>query len=131
MDTSTRLSTIEGQRTLVVERTPPLPPKLDTLLSQLFGVSAWNEIRPTGAAVQCETWRTHRWGALAEGRHLGSDHVLRDLRVQMCLDCGAVCVRDVSIDRLPGLAPGLGGFARRDLVLGWYSGKRRAGRQHL
>jgi len=126
-----RLSTIEGQQTLIVERQPPIPPTLDALLSQLYSVTVRNDLRPSGTATACEQWRTHRFDVLREGRHLGLDRVLRDLRIQMCLDCGAVCVRDISVDRLPGLRPGRGGFGRRDRVLGWYSGKRRAGRQHL
>lgn len=124
------LQTIEGKRTLVVERTPPLPQKLDQLIDELFGVSVSADIRPTGASAACEQWRTHRFTTIREGRHLGRDRVLRDLRIQMCADCGAVCVRDVSFDRLSGLPIGRSGPARRDLVLGWYSGSRRGGRSY-
>lgn len=125
-----RRAIIEGQQTLVVERKPPLPAKLDQLLAAMFGVTVRNDVRPTGASVACEAWRTHRFSVLREGRHLGPDRVLRDLRVQMCADCGAVCVRDISYDRLGGLSVGRGGPARRDLVLGWYSGTRRAARTY-
>lgn len=137
---SVRTSIIEGKRTLVVDKRPPLPRYLDStdpvtgergLLASLFAVSVKNDIRPTGASAACETWRTHRFDVLRQGRHLGRDRVLRDLRLLMCLDCGAVCVRDISYDRLPGLRPGGIGPARRDLVLGWYSGARRGNRQHL
>ena len=122
--------TIEGQQTLVVERKPPLPAKLDQLLAAMFGVTVRNDVRPTGASTACETWRTHRFSVLREGRHLGPDRVIRDLRLQMCADCGAVCVRDISFDRISGLPTGRRGPARRDLVLGWYSGARRGQRQY-
>ena len=122
--------TIEGQQTLVVERKPPLPAKLDQLLAAMFGVTVRNDVRPTGASTACETWRTHRFSVLREGRHFGPDRVIRDLRLQMCADCGAVCVRDISFDRISGLPTGRRGPARRDLVLGWYSGARRGQRQY-
>jgi hypothetical protein len=125
-----RLATIEGRRTTVVEREPPLPRKLDQLIGQLFAVSVSVDITPTGPAAACETLRSHRFTTIREGRHFGTDRVLRDLRLQMCADCGAVCVRDVSYDRLGGLPVGRGGPRRRDLILGWYSGARRGGRQY-
>lgn len=124
-------STIEGMRTLVVERNPPLPPKLDQLIGELFGVSVSVDLRPSGASTACIQWRTHRFTVIRQGRHLGRDRVLRDLSIQMCADCGAVCVRDVSFDRLSGLPIGRSGPSRRDLVLGWYSGKNPAGRTTL
>lgn len=124
-----RLATIEGQRTTVVERKPPLPSKLDQLIGSLFAVTLSVDITPSGAAAACEQ-RNHPFTTIREGRHFGSDRVLRDLRIQMCPHCGAVCVRDVSFDRLGGLPVGRGGPRRRDLILGWYSGSRRAGRQY-
>jgi hypothetical protein len=128
--TEPRLELIEGQRTLVVERRPPLQPKLDGLLSALFHIRAAKDIRPSGTRAACEIERDHRFDLLREGRHVGLDGVVRDLRVRMCLDCGATEVRDVSYDRLPGLPTASGGPARRDEVIGWYSGKRRAGREY-
>lgn len=124
-----RLAQIEGQQTLVVERRPPLQPKLDGLLGALFHVRVSKDIRPAGARASCEADREHRFDVLREGRHVGFDGVVRDLRVQMCIDCGAACVRDITHDRLPGLPTGSQPARRRDLVLGWYSGKRRAGRE--
>lgn len=121
---------IEGQRTLVSTRRPPLPARLPDLISAMFGVTVSEDIRPAGARAACEQLRTHRFGTLREGRHLGSDRELRDLRVQMCRDCGAVCVRDITYDRLGGLPVGRRGPARRDLVLGWYSGARRNRREY-
>lgn len=124
-----RFATIEGERTLVVDRKPPLPPKLNELIAALFGVTLSVDIHPTQASAACEQ-RSHPFTTIREGRHFGLDGVLRDLRIQMCPHCGAVCVRDVSFDRIGGLPIGRGGPRRRDLILGWYSGSRRAGRQY-
>lgn len=126
-----RYLTIEGQRTLVVENKPPIPARLDLLIGSLFGVTVSNDIRPTGASVACEQWRTHRFDVLRVGRAMCLDRVLRDLRIEMCQDCGAVCVRDISYDRLSGLPIGGAGPARRDLILGWYSGAARNRRVHM
>lgn len=120
---------VDGQKTIVVERTPPLQQKLDRLLAALTRVCDYGDVRPTGARAACEM-RQHRFLRFREGRHVGLDGVVRDLALQMCADCGAVCVRDQSIDRLPGLSPGRGGPARRDLILGWYSGARRNRREY-
>lgn len=120
---------IEGQQTLVVPRKPPLQPKLDGLLGALTAVTYRADFRPTGAAASCQL-RDHRFARFREGRHVGLDGVVRDLALQMCRDCGAVCVRDTSIDRLPGLPIGRSGPARRDLVLGWYSGARPNSREY-
>jgi hypothetical protein len=119
---------IEGQRTLVVERTPPLPSRLDALIASMFSLSVSIDIKPAGTSVACEQWRTHRFTTIRQGRALCRDRMLRDLRVDMCADCGAVCVRDISYDRLGGLPIGGRGPARRDLILGWYSGARRNSR---
>jgi len=125
-----RRMVIEGQDTLVVERKPPLPQKLDELLAAMFGIWAREDIRPAGATTSCEQLRVHRFGVLREGRHLGLDGELRDLRIEMCRSCGATCIRDISYDRISGLPVGRRGPLRRDLILGWYSGKRRAGREY-
>lgn len=121
---------IEGRSTLVVNRRPPLQPSLDRLLSAIYMVTAREDIRPSGAAVQCEQLREHRFGLLRAGTHVGLDGLVRDLRVLMCRDCGACQVRDVSVDRLEGLPTGRQKPNRRDLVLGWYSGARRNQRQY-
>lgn len=120
---------IEGQTVAVVERTPPLPRKLSSLLSALTDVAVRNDIRPAGATRSCDA-RIHAFGTLAQGRYTGPDRVLRDLRIQMCRDCGAACVRDISFDVLDGVPIGSTGARRRDLVLGWYTGGRPAGRQY-
>lgn len=121
---------IEGRRVVVERRTPPLPQRLDALLAEMFALTVREDIRPAGATSSCEAMRDHRLGVLRAGRHVGTDRVLRDLRVEMCRDCGAVCVRDVSYDRLDGLTPGRRGPVRRDHVLGWYSGARRNRREY-
>lgn len=125
-----RWTTIEGQRVLVVDRTPPLPKSLDRLLAAMSLTWAY-DVRIAGTSRNCEVLREHRFERFREGRHLGLDGVLRDLRLLMCADCQAVCVRDISFDRLGGLPVGGRGPARRDLVLGWYSGARRNQRTYL
>ena len=128
-----RLEMIEGRKVLVVDRRPPLQPSLDRLLHAIYSVTKREDIRPGGARIQCEALRTHRFGVLREGKHVGLDGLVRDLRVEMCRDCGAACVRDISVqtsvdgervprgDRLP---------KRGDQVLGWYSGGRRRQREY-
>lgn len=125
-----RRMAIDGQQALVVETTPPIPQRLDALLAAMFSIIVHEDIRPGGATVACEQLRSHRFGVLREGRHLGSDRELRDLRVEQCRDCGAVCVRDVTFDRISGLPVGRRGPLRRDHILGWYSGARRNRREY-
>jgi hypothetical protein len=122
---------IDGQQALVVETTPPIPQRLDALLASMHSITVREDIRPAGAARQCEQDRTHRFGILREGRHVGLDRELRDLRVEQCRDCGAVCVRDITYDRLTGLPVGRRGPLRRDHILGWYSGARRNRREYI
>ena len=131
MPQGAHIETIEGRRTLVVERTPPLPPKLDKLMAELYQVTLRQDIRPGGTSVQCEQLRTHRFAAIREGRHFGTDGVIRDLRLEMCRDCGAVAVHDISYDRMPGLTHGRRGPTRKDHILGWYTGARRNQQEYL
>ncbi len=129
-----RVETIEGQRTLVEERTPPLPPRLDALLASMFALTVRRDLTLTGTRQSCEVLREHPFVVIREGRALCTDRVLRDLRVEMCPHCGAVCVRDISYDRfegsLAGLSHGRRGPARRNAILGWYSGARRNSREY-
>lgn len=120
-----RRMTIDGQAAVVVETTPPIPQHLDELLAAMFSITRREDIALAGTAAQCERDRTHRFAVLREGRHLGLDRQLRDLRVEQCRDCGAVCVRDITFDRLSGLPVGRRGPLRRDHILGWYSGARQ------
>lgn len=74
----------------------------------------------------------HRLGEWVEGFHTGSDTVTRFLALQACRDCGAVCVRDRSIDSLTNYDPDRRGPVRvspirerrKDHILGWYTGAR-------
>lgn len=125
-----RLAVIEGRPTAIVERVPPIPGRLDLLLGELRSVTFRGIVRPRGASVRCEAARDHRWEHLRSGRHVGHDGVVRDLRLDMCGDCGAVAVWDVTLDTLPGLAVGGLEVRRRHAILGWYTGKRRAGREY-
>lgn len=118
-----RVTVIEGRRTLIVERRPPLPPTLDALRRGM--TIAWETtITRRGARVACVSEQDHRLFRFIEGRHVGSDGVVRDLRLFMCADCEAVQVRDVSQDRMTRLPTGRQPLRRRDHVLGWYSGAR-------
>ena len=125
-----RVEMIEGQQVLVVERKPPLQRSLDRLLAALSPVWISHDIRPRGASASCEGQNVHRFAILREGRHVGLDGVVRDLRIEMCEDCGAACVRDVSRDRIAGLSTGGQALRRRDLILGWFTAPRRAGRTY-
>jgi len=160
------MQTIEGQPTLVVRSENGLPMKLDALLSQMepFGFAYREDFTPGGARIACTVLRDHRMKLIREGRWLarfglrinaglpqaGSDVPtvrvippgVLELRLEMCQDCGAVVVRDVSMEQWSGgrparlynqqtgetrLAPAV---MRRNVVIGWYSGKRAAGREY-
>lgn len=126
------LEMIEGQKTLVVDRRPPLQPSLDRLLAAIYMVTQREDIRPAGARLECEVERTHRMAVLREGRHVGLDGLVRDLRVEMCRDCGACCVRDISFQTSVGgerVPRGRKPPQRGDIVIGWYSGARRRQRE--
>jgi hypothetical protein len=158
--TEPRYTTIHGQRVLVVPRQAGLPQKLDKLLEAMdhFGFAYRDDFVPRGTRPACEQLNEHRFRTFREGRwwnpvafRVSGDHPLAFrmieaglllLRLEMCQDCGAVCVRDVSPEpeagatpvRLKNLltgawrtAPSVG---RRNVVIGWYSGKRRAGREY-
>ncbi len=128
-----RVTTIEGRPVLVVERTPPIPPTLDLLLNggrdalgrpwTAMRVVARRPVHLAGSSASCAS-DDHRLSAWLDGFHTGSDGVSRTLRLVLCDDCGAVCVRDVSFDRLPGLSPGRQAPRRRDHIIGWYTGAR-------
>lgn len=125
--------TIDGRTVRVIERHPPIPETLDLLLNggrDRLGrpwtpvrVVASRPVRLRGSSVACAV-HDHRLSAWVDGFHTGSDGIARTLRLLLCDDCGAVCVRDVSFDRLPGVNPGRLAPRRRDHVLGWYTGAR-------
>jgi hypothetical protein len=125
-----RVAVIEGRRTLIVERRPPLPSRLDQLLaSPTIRVLP---VRVTGWRPDCDR-QDHRLVPFAFGTFNG-----RELDLTICRDCEAVCVRDVSVDDLRRYDPEGRGPARpssrplrrRNLVLGWYSGARRNQREY-
>ena len=158
---------IEGRQALIVESSTSLPRSLSDLLRDMarFGFTVREDFTLAGARTSCEALRVHRFQTFREGRWLnprafsvvigqrleaGQPQLqtatvatgLRELRLEMCLDCGAVCVRDITphgsmgarparlVDTRTGrtrIAPAVG---RRDMVIGWYSGARRNGREY-
>lgn len=128
MTAEPRVTIIEGRKVLVTERRPPLPSRLDRLIAQMR-ITLRVPITITGWRADCGA-QEHRLLVIFEGIHRGTDNVLRELRLLQCADCEAVCVRDITFDRLPRLATTRRGPARRDEILGWYSGARRNQRQY-
>ena len=133
-----RVVTIEGRRTLVIERTPPLPTTLKLLLEggrdarglwPPIRLVVRRPLRLTGTRPDCGQ-QDHRLADWLEGFHTGSDGIARYLRILACQDCGAVCVRDASVDHLPGLPTGGRPLRRKDHVIAWYSGARRSQRTY-
>lgn len=120
----TIVTVADGVRAVRVEAVSPLPGSLDQLLSRLVVT----EKRPAfdrGTRRDC-TDEQHEFNPWLVGIYVGLT-----LRLNRCPWCGTVEVRDQSLDLLPGLVPGRGGPRRRDELLGWYAGKRPAGRIHL
>lgn len=110
-----------------------LPPRLDALLGALE--------RPVRHPVIVRGWGSdcgndeHHWAVWLEGLYRPTVPVAGSvvqlsmaLRVSVCTLCETVEVRDVSFDRLDGLPTGRSGPRRRDKLLGWYTGARRANR---
>lgn len=158
--TEPRYTTIQGQRVLVMPRQAGLPQKLDQLLAAMahFGFAFRDDFTPAGTRRACEAANDHRFKVFREGRwwnpvrfNVHGDHPaafrvieagLLLLRLEMCQDCGAVCVRDVSLEPEAGATPArlmnlqtgawrtAPSVGRRNVVLGWYSGKRRASREY-
>lgn len=130
---------IEGRKTLVVERRPPLPSSLQLLLEGGRDAAGriWSPIRLiasrrlvlAGARYAC-LGQDHRLTPWLEGFHTGSDRVARFLSLAACSDCGAVCVRDRSFDSLDRLPTGGQKPRRKDHVMAWYSGARPANRTY-
>jgi len=117
-----RFTTIaDGLVAQVIESTV-LPVNLMTLLTQLRAVREAPALRPVGTRISCtqglhdlQPWRQGVWRS-------------RELRLSLCTYCGAVEVRDVSVDLLSGVSTGRNLPRRRDAILGWYSGSRPQGR---
>lgn len=134
-----RVEVIEGRRTLVVHRRPPLPASLSLLVEGGRDTSghAWQPIdlvlrqplRLSGARSHC-LGQDHRLQLWLEGFHTGSDGVRRYLSLAACRDCGAICVRDRSHDLIPRLPTGGRRPLRKDHVIAWYSGARPLNRTY-
>ena len=136
-----RWAVIDGVRAAVYERTPPIAPTLDLMLSGGRDDKArlWPALRvveryplriassPTASCMSSSN------GSVNDDHHLSkwlggfvncSDGATRYVVLHACTDCGAVCVRDRSFDSLDGLPHGGRPLRRRDHVIGWYSGSR-------
>lgn len=168
MTAEPRTATIEGRPTLVVANQASLPPSLATLLGEMapFGFAERADFTLAGTRPACEVLRVHRWKTFRVGRWsnlrefgvvvghetVGSQAIprtvtvprgVRNLRLDMCADCGAVAVRDITPEKWAGARPAtlvnLATGKRRvasavgqpDLVIGWYSGRRRKGREYV
>jgi len=119
-----RFITIEGRKAQVVEKPTILPPQLTSLL-EVFEVIAVHPIPRLGGFARSCADMDHELQLWATGFTYG-----HDLRLSKCIHCGSIEVRDVSLDGLLGLPTGGQPLRRRDQVLGWYSGRRRAAREY-
>lgn len=132
-----RVETIDGTRVVVSPTGSGLPAKLEALLGEMagFGFGFRDDFTLTGARPSCTVLREHRFRRFREGRWFARAGIRRgqvlDLHLLMCADCGAVQVRDVSYDFLPGLGVGRRGPNRRNHILDWYSGARPNQRTYL
>jgi hypothetical protein len=97
-----------------------LPANLDALLRLLSNGLVYH-VPVGGAITACTATETHDMRLWVTGTYMQ-----RSLRLLKCANCEAVEVRDVSLDA------NIGGsrLARRPLnrLLGWYTGRRPAGR---
>jgi len=124
-----RIEVIDGEKVLVFEADPPIPSNLGLLLMQMR-VTFRDDFRIGGMSSLCQM-RDHRFRKFREGRHLGQDGVVRDLRLEMCQDCEAFVVRDVSLEALPDARRGSRlATRRRNEILGWYTGGRKNNREY-
>ena len=124
-----RRTTIEGRPVLVFEHPNRLPPTLAALRREMRVTFELPLRRFGGAAAAC-AGQEHRLIRFLEGVYLGRDAVIRRLRCLICQDCEAVCVRDITLDRMPGLSAGRLAPRRRDVVIGWYTGARPGQREY-
>lgn len=135
-----RVMVIEGQRVRVFERNPPLPPTLSLLLEGGRDAKGrvWRPLRvlrtrplaKLGGATSACMAEDHRLVPWLDGFHVGSDQVTRSLHLNVCADCGSVCVRDASLDALDRLPTGGRPLLRKDHLICWYSGARPSQRQY-
>lgn len=99
-----------------------LPAHLDALLRLLSNGLVYSV--PVGGATTACMAEHHDMRLWITGTLSG-----RSLRLNKCVHCEAVEVRDVSLDGMIGVSR----LARRPLnrLLGWYTGRRPANRRHL
>jgi hypothetical protein len=124
---------VEGRLTAIYERQRPLPPTLDLMLNGGRDATGflWRPLRVVsraplkvaGARRQCAE-QEHRLRLWMMGFQIGRDAVIRQLQLDACADCGAVCIRDRSFDAIDRLPTGNRPLRRRSHVVGWYSGAR-------
>lgn len=110
-----------------------LPATLDVLLDSIAVVSR-RPVIVRGWGSDCGE-EHHHWAPWIEALYRPVTSVAGrpvrlslSLRISVCTLCETVEVRDISFDRLDGLPKGRLPLRRRDALLGWYSGARRAGR---
>lgn len=135
--TQGRLEYIDGRAVRVFERQRPIAPTLALLLDGGRGPDGylWRPLRILrrlplrlgGSAASCRT-DDHRFADWLEGFVDCSDGTTRQLRLLACGDCGAVQVRDVSLDVLPLARQSRHAPRRRDHVIGWFAGARPGNR---
>jgi hypothetical protein len=114
----------DGLFAQVVERTG-IPPHLNSAshegrtaacrcrpLVEAMTVTRRYPVRVLGVRADCRD--QHDYRTSLEGTYDG-----KDLRLATCIYCGAVEVRDISFDILPGIKAGRGGPRRRSEVMGW------------
>jgi hypothetical protein len=126
----------DGLRAQVIEVTGVIPPHLNAASHE--GRMASCPCRPLVESMQ--RVKTHQVRVLGIRADCRDQHDYRpsmtgvyrgmDLLLSTCVFCGAVEIRDVSYDILPGLQAGRGGPRRRSDVLGWYSGIRANARTY-
>lgn len=117
----------DGVFAQVVDRSALLPAKLEPLLVGMRVVREITDVRIAGARRACME-NEHALQPWRQGLYRGLE-----LRLSLCFFCAAVEVRDVSLDilREGAVALTLADRAhRRDAVLGWYAGRRPAGREY-
>lgn len=115
----------DGVVAQVIEPSFRLPPRLDAMLARTI-VTAEFPMRVVGARIACRD-AEHDFGRpWIRGVFAGLE-----VKLSRCPYCGTVEVRDVSVDVLEGMGPSTLDPRRRDVVIGWYTGRRAGGRQYL
>jgi hypothetical protein len=138
----------DGVRAQVVTRANILPAHLTTsahegrqascqcwpLMEQLMARQVWR-VAPAGTREACtqdehdlRPLRACVWPEAPQALAAQAWHGIVEILLTMCAYCGAVEVRDTSYHQLAGVRSGSLATRRRSDILGWYAGKRPAGR---